>query len=90
MEQYFQRSKDDLDLDHFEGRSWRGFHHHLVLSAMAYLFILTMYLRRKKNFWCDVGTDTPSDAAILGEIKRLLSLLWNQIQNDSVRLDLTK
>ena len=90
IEQYFQRSKDDLGLDHFEGRSWRGFHHHLVLSAMAYLFILTMYLRRKKNFWCDVGTDTPPDAAILGEIKRLLSLLWNQIQNDSVRFDLTK
>ena len=39
----------------FEGRSWRGFHHHLVLSAVAYLFILTVYLRRKKNFWCDVG-----------------------------------
>jgi hypothetical protein len=37
-----------------------------------------------------VGTDTPPDAAILGEIKRLLSLLWNQIQNDSVRFDLTK
>jgi hypothetical protein len=25
-----QRSKDDLGLDHFEGRSWRGFHHHTV------------------------------------------------------------
>ena len=34
-----QRSKDDLGLDHYEGRSWRGFHHHLVLSALAYLFV---------------------------------------------------
>jgi hypothetical protein len=50
IEQYFQRSKDDLGLDHFEGRSWRGFHHHLVLSAVAYLFILTVYLRHKKTF----------------------------------------
>jgi SRSO17 transposase len=41
VEHYFQRSKDDLGLDHYEGRSWRGFHHHLVLSAIAYLFILT-------------------------------------------------
>jgi cation diffusion facilitator CzcD-associated flavoprotein CzcO len=32
----------DLGLDHFEGRSWRGFHHHLALSALAYLFILTI------------------------------------------------
>jgi hypothetical protein len=30
-----QRSKDDLGLDHYEGRSWRGFHHPLVMSAIA-------------------------------------------------------
>jgi hypothetical protein len=72
IEQYFQRSKDDLGLDHFEGRSWRGFHHHLVLSAVAYLFILTVYLRRKKNFWCDVGTDSPHDPALAGEMERAL------------------
>ena len=79
IEQYFQRSKDDLGLDHFEGRSWRGFHHHLVLSALAYLFVLTVYLRRKKNFWCDVGTDPASDPALAGEGKRLLHLLRNEI-----------
>jgi SRSO17 transposase len=50
LEQYFQRSKDDLGLDHFEGRSGRGFHHRLVLSALAYLFILTVSLHRKKTF----------------------------------------
>jgi len=80
IEQYYQRSKDDLGLDHFEGRFWRGFHHHLVLSAIAYLFILTAYLRRKKNFWCDVGTDSPRDPALAGEIERTLSFLRNEIQ----------
>lgn len=25
----------DLGLDHFEGRSWRGFHHHVCLTALA-------------------------------------------------------
>src|SRR5208337_711643 len=80
IEQYFQRSKADLGLDHFEGRSWRGFHHHLVLSAVAYLFILTVYLRRKKNFWCDVGTDSPHDPALAGEMERTLSLLRNEVQ----------
>ncbi len=79
IEQYFQRGKDDLGLDHFEGRSWRGFHHHLVLSAVAYLFILTQYLRVKKNFWCDVGTDSESDPALAGEAQRLLQLLRDQI-----------
>ena len=78
VEQYFQRAKTDLGLDHFEGRSWRGFHHHLVLSAVAYLFVLTVYLRRKKNFWCDVGTYTPLDPTITGEIARLLHVLPKQ------------
>lgn len=79
IEQYFQRSKDDLGLDHFEGRTWRGFHHHLVLSALAYLFILTRYVRAKKNFWCDVGVDSASDPALAGEAERLLHLLRNQV-----------
>jgi len=79
IEQYFQRSKDDLGLDHFEGRTWRGFHHHLVLSALAYLFILTRYVRTKKNFWCDVGADSASDPALAGEAERLLYLLRNQV-----------
>jgi SRSO17 transposase len=79
IEQYFQRAKDDLGLDHFEGRSWRGFHHHLVLSAVAYLFILAQYNRTKKNFWCDVGADPASDPALAGEGERLLQLLRDEI-----------
>ena len=84
VEQYFQRSKTDLGLDHFEGRSWQGFHHHLVLSALAYLFVLTVYLRTKKNFWCDVGTDSPDDAALSGEAERLLQVLRNQIRENNL------
>lgn len=79
IEQYFQRAKDDLGLDHFEGRSWTGFHHHLVLSALAYLFILTVHARAKKNFWCHVGADTAGDSAMAGEIDRLLLLLRHEI-----------
>ncbi len=30
----------DLGLDHFEGRSWRGFHHHACLVMLAYGFRL--------------------------------------------------
>ena len=80
VEQYYRRSKDNLGLDHFEGRSWRGFHHHLVLSSVAYLFVLTLYLRHKKNFWVDVGTDAARDPAVLSEIRRLLSLLSNSVR----------
>jgi hypothetical protein len=58
-----------------EGRSWRRFHHHLALSAVAYLFILVVHLRAKKNFWCDVGSGVESDSSVVGEIDRLLLLL---------------
>jgi SRSO17 transposase len=75
VEHYFQRSKDDLGLDHYEGRSWRGFHHHLLLSAIAYLFILTTYLASKKKFWIELGEDPGSDPAVAAEVDRIVSLL---------------
>lgn len=79
IEQYFQRSKTDLGLDHYEGRSWRGFHHHLALSALAYLFILTCWLRSKKNFSSHVGADAPLDSATVTETHRLLPILSNHL-----------
>jgi SRSO17 transposase len=79
IEQYFQRGKDDLGLDHYEGRGWRGFHHHLTMSAIAYLFVVVDYLRAKKNFQPDVGTGTARDAAIHRAFARLLSLLSDGI-----------
>lgn len=78
VEQFFQRDKTDLGLDHYEGRSWRGFHHHLVLAAVAYLFVTVIYLRSKKNFWCYVGTGAPRDAALVSAADRLLPLLRKQ------------
>jgi SRSO17 transposase len=79
IEQYFQRAKDDLGLDHFEGRGWRGFHHHLVLAVLAYLFVVVVFLEAKKNFGCDVGADVEEDASVAGEVGRLLSLLRQKV-----------
>jgi len=78
IEQYFQRSKDDLGFDHYEGRSWRGFHHHLVMCALAYLFILTVYLHAKKNFWAHVGEKPERDPALAAAIDRMLSVLQSK------------
>jgi SRSO17 transposase len=79
IEQFFQRDKTDLGLDHYEGRSWRGFHHHLVLAASAYLFVTVIYLRSKKNFWCHVGTGAACDPAVVDSMARLLPLLRNGV-----------
>lgn len=32
--------KEELGLDHFEGRGWRGFHHHAAMVLLAYGFLL--------------------------------------------------
>ncbi len=40
VEQGYQHLKQELGLDHFEGRSWRGLHHHFTLCVMAYCFLL--------------------------------------------------
>jgi hypothetical protein len=83
VEQFFQRDKADLGLDHYEGRSWLGFHHHLVLAAVAYLFVLVVYLRSKKNFWCYVGKGAASDAAVAGAVSRTLPSLQDAIPSTS-------
>jgi SRSO17 transposase len=40
VEQGYQQLKEELGLDHFEGRSWRGFHHHACMAVLAYGFLL--------------------------------------------------
>lgn len=40
IERDFQEMKDDLGLDHFEGRGWRGFHHHGALCIAAYAHLV--------------------------------------------------
>ena len=39
IEQQYRELKDDLGLDHFEGRSYRGWAHHVVLTAVAFTFL---------------------------------------------------
>jgi SRSO17 transposase len=40
VEQGHQQMKEELGRDHFEGRSWRGFHHHATMVLLAYGFLL--------------------------------------------------
>jgi SRSO17 transposase len=39
VEQGYQQLKEELGLDHFEGRSWPGFHHHAALCFLGYGFL---------------------------------------------------
>lgn len=39
IERDYEELKDELGLDHYEGRGWRGFHHHGTLCMAAYCFL---------------------------------------------------
>lgn len=51
IEQGYQQLKDELGLDHYEGRSWQGWHHHITLTMLAFGYLTLEALYRKKNFW---------------------------------------
>ena len=51
-EQAHQQLKEELGLDHFEGRSWQGLHRHALMTMIAYAFLQYRRLataRRKKE-----------------------------------------
>lgn len=39
VERDYQEMKQEIGLDHFEGRGWRGFHHHATLCAVTHGFL---------------------------------------------------
>jgi len=52
IERDYQELKQEFGLSHYEGRNWRGFHHHATLCIAAYGFLLAQRLKHsgsKKN-----------------------------------------
>lgn len=48
IERDYEELKQEFGLGHYEGRGWRGFHHHATLCIAAYGFLLAQRLRQKK------------------------------------------
>ena len=49
VEMNYREMKDHLGLDHFEGRGWAGWHHHVTMVLLAFAFVLSERLRRRKG-----------------------------------------
>jgi len=64
IEQDYRELKDELGLDHFEGRSWPGWHHHVTLVSMAYAFLVLERARAKKNLRADLAPDPAPAPAV--------------------------
>jgi SRSO17 transposase len=48
IEQDYRELKEELGLDHFEGRHWLGWDHHVTMVSMAFAFLRTEQARAKK------------------------------------------
>jgi SRSO17 transposase len=55
IEHDYRELKHGLGLDHFEGRSWTGWHHHVTLVTAAHAFLTEQRLAPKAN-----TADSPS------------------------------
>src|SRR5206468_3460180 len=64
IEQQYQELKTELGFDHFEGRSYPRWQHHVVLTAVAYAFLQRERLRRS----ADPPLTFPGIRAIVQEI----------------------
>lgn len=66
-EQAHQQLKEELGLDHFEGRSWMGLHRHTLMTMMAYAFLQTRRLaqagRKKKSLRATASTQSAGSPA---------------------------
>jgi SRSO17 transposase len=49
IEQGYQQLKEELGLDHHEGRSWTGWHRHILLVFIAYGYLTHLRLLQKKQ-----------------------------------------
>ena len=72
IEQDYRELKDELGLDHFEGRSWPGWHHHITLASMAYAFLVFETRRGKKNGGPDAPGRAPCAASAVDSAREVV------------------
>jgi hypothetical protein len=79
IERDYQDLKQEFGLDHYEGRGWRGFHHHASLCIAAYGFLMAERLAAekpdsvKKNFLQRQTLVVPNDYIPRGSPARTAS-----------------
>lgn len=74
----YRQMKQELGLDHFEGRTWTGWHHHVTLVALAHSFLMTMRAERSPR---SEESPLPSVERVVEELdRRVMSSLTGQAQ----------
>ncbi len=93
IEDCFQRAKGKVGLDHYEVRSWMGWHHHMTLSMLALYFLVLEQRRLNRR---TPAASVQQTAEALGEILRnpdidhgkLALTITNRLRrNEQTRID---
>jgi SRSO17 transposase len=79
IEQQYQQLKDELGLDHFEGRSYPGWNRHVALTAVAYTF-----LQQERRHTRGAPLTFPMVRALVAEIFTALYFAANPKQLDYI------
>jgi len=64
IEQGYQQLKEELGLDHHEGRSWIGWHRHVLLVFLAFGYLTQLRLQEKKRLQLNSWTNNWSPPRI--------------------------
>lgn len=68
IEQHYREMKDDLGVDHFEGRSYHGWNHHAVIAALTCLFL---QLERRRG-----TTPLPTFSEVRNWVREIVAALY--------------
>lgn len=63
VETVLEEAKGEVGLDHYETRSWPGWHHHVAHSGLAHLFLVRLQTLLKKSTRADGPASAPVDRA---------------------------
>jgi len=61
LERNFEQMKEELGLDHYEGRGWPGWHHHVTLTMVGHSFLVLERLRSTRKYWVDTPREMVGD-----------------------------
>jgi SRSO17 transposase len=57
VETALEEAKGELGMDHYETRTWRGWHHHMTQTFLAHHFLVRIRLQLKKSPGLDPGSN---------------------------------
>jgi len=73
IETIFKEAKGEVGLDHYEMRSWQGWHHHMLLVSLAHHFLVRLRIHFSGTGTCAHHLSSPNVAFV----RLAILVLWS-------------